>query len=434
MSNLSLPQQLARMDGDRLRAYRENLEFYAGAQWKGTAHRWERRLTFNYARTFLDKVTSYLMTEMSFVISPTDSSAEAVERAGRADEALRGVYDDNRLEQLDFDTELDTAILGDGCYKVTWDSQERRVRISAPDVQGLFAWWVADDVGRVWQVASRYHLTPEQAQTLYGVKPAQMNRRAGRATVVEAWTPRELRLWVNDTLVQERANPYGFIPFVIFPNLREPKRFWGQSDIPPIVEPSRELNRAVSQLSMILELSGNPIAVVEGVERVEDIAVQPGAVWELPERARAYLLDLLQGGGAKLHVDFIDVIHRALHDLSEAPRISFGDNPRNLSGVALEMEMGPLLQRVRRKRLIRATAYRERNEMALRILEKRTGVKYLPVRQRVVWGTLLPQDRSRLVREQQTLVEAGIQSRRRAMENLGIDDPDAELERLKAEG
>ena len=184
MSNLSLPQQLARMDGDRLRAYRENLEFYAGAQWTGSPHRWERRLTFNYARTFLDKVTSYLMTDMSFVIGPTDSSAEAAERANRADEALRRMHEDNRLEQLDFDTELDTAILGDGCYKVTWDPQERRVRVTAPDVQGLFAWWVADDVGRVWQVASRYHLTTEQAQTLYGVKSAQMNRRAGRATVV----------------------------------------------------------------------------------------------------------------------------------------------------------------------------------------------------------------------------------------------------------
>ena len=350
------------------------------------------------------------------------------------DSGLRQVHEANHLDQLDFDTELDAAILGDGCYKVVWDSQERRVRISSPDVQGLFAWWVADDVSRIWQVASLYYLSPEQARMLYGVKPPEPGRSKSQATVVEAWTRREFRLWVDDTLVQERANPYGFIPFVIFPNLREPKKFWGLSDIPPIVEPSRELNRAVSQLSMILELSGNPIAVLEGVERAEDIAVQPGAVWELPERARAYLLDLLQGGGVKLHVDFIDVIHRALHDLSEAPRISFGDNPRNLSGVALEMEMNPMLQRVRRKRLIRSTAYKERNEMALRILEKRTGVKYLPVKQRVVWGSLLPQDRSRLVREQQTLVEAGIQSRRRAMENLGIDDPDAEWERMRGEG
>lgn len=29
----SLPQQLVRMDSGRLRAYRENLEFYQGRQW-----------------------------------------------------------------------------------------------------------------------------------------------------------------------------------------------------------------------------------------------------------------------------------------------------------------------------------------------------------------------------------------------------------------
>jgi hypothetical protein len=429
------------MDSDRLRAYRENLDFYRGIQWLGTPHRRERRLTFNYARTFIDKITSYLMTGTSFIMEPWDSSPEAHDRARRAEEALRQVYEANHLEQLDFDTELDAAILGDGCYKVTWDPQERRVRITSSDVQGLFAWWLADDVGRIWRVASRYNLSSEEAQTLYGIKPAQPGSdgrqsfpgRKSQATVVEVWTPREFRLWVDDALVQERSNPYGFIPFTIFPNVREPKKFWGLSDVPPLMEPSRELNRAISQLSMILELSGNPIAVLEGVERAEDIAVQPGAVWELPEQARAYLLDLLQGGGIKLHVDFIDLIYRSLHDLSEAPRISFGDNPRSLSGVALEMELSPLLQKVRRKRLIRAAAYKERNEMVLRILEKRTGAKYLPVKQRIMWG-LLPQDRTRLVREQQTLVEAGIQSRRRAMENLGIEDPEAELERMKGEG
>ncbi len=434
MDNESLHQNIARMDGDRLRAYRENLAFYNGAQWVGAPHRRERRLTFNYARAFVDKITSYLMTGMSIVIDPWDSSPEARERADRAEDALRQVYDANHLEQLDFDTELDAAILGDGCYKVTWDTEEQRVRVTSPDVQGLYAWWVADDVGRVWRVASRYTLSSEEAQMLYGVGSAPTGGSEQRVTVVEMWTAEDLRLWVGDALVQEKPNPYGFIPFILFPNLREPKKFWGLSDVPPLVEPSRELNRAISQLSMILELSGNPIAVLEGVERAEDIAVQPGAVWELPEQARAYLLDLLQGGGIKLHVDFIDLIYRSLHDISEAPRISFGDNPRSLSGVALEMELSPLLQRVRRKRLIRTAVYKARNETALRLLTQRTGVAYLPVKQRILWGPLLPQDRSRLVREQQTLVETGIQSRRRAMENLGIEDPDAEWQRMREEG
>ena len=73
-----------------------------------------------------------------------------------------------------------------------------------------------------------------------------------------------------------------------------------------IMEPQRELNRAISQLSKILELSGNPIAVLENVEESEDIAVRPGAVWNIPEDAKAYLLDLLQGGGVSLHIDYIN--------------------------------------------------------------------------------------------------------------------------------
>ena len=83
-NNIPLPQQVARMDAERLRGYRENLAFYGGAQWTGAPHRRERRLTFNYARTFIDKITSYLMTEMSLVVGPTDSSAEALDRARRA--------------------------------------------------------------------------------------------------------------------------------------------------------------------------------------------------------------------------------------------------------------------------------------------------------------------------------------------------------------
>ncbi|MBI4232894.1 MAG: phage portal protein [Chloroflexi bacterium] len=428
MNRESFPQQLSRTDAERLRAYQEHLDFYGGLQWPGTPRRRERRLTFNYVRAFLDKLTSYLVSGMAVVAEPWDTSPEAAERAQRAGEALRQMVEENALEQLDFETELDTAVLGDGCYKMTWDTGEGRVRITAPDVQGVFAWWVGDDFSRVWRVASRYRLSAEETEAIYGVRPA-----AQEASLVEVWTAGELQLWVDDTLLEQRPNPYGFIPFVLFPNVREPKRFWGTSDIPPLVEPQRELNRALSQLSLILELSGNPIAVLEGVEEARDIAVQPGAVWELPERARAHLLDLLQGGGVGVHVEFINVLYRALHDLAETPRTAFGDNARNLSGVALEMEMHPLLQKVRRKRLIRAAVYRQRADMALRVLEQRSGVTCRPVRLQVTWGPLLPQDRGRLAREEQLLVETGIHSRHRAMVNLGVEDTEAETARIQEE-
>src|SRR3972149_1260932 len=81
-----------------------------------------------------------------------------------AERALREVHDANNLDQLDFDNEIDCSVLGDAAYKVTWDPQEERVRVSAPDVQGLYAWWPGDDPGRVWRAASRYALSHEEAE------------------------------------------------------------------------------------------------------------------------------------------------------------------------------------------------------------------------------------------------------------------------------
>ena len=423
IDNVSLPQSLAQKDLDRLGAYRENLDFYNGAQWSESARRRERRLTFNYAKIFIDKIASYLMSGISFVVDPLDDSPGEKERARKAEQALKEVYDQNNLELLDFDTEIDCAILGDAAYKVTWYPRERRVRITAPDVQGLFCYWLGDDVSRVYRVISRYSLSVEETKMLHG---ATLNSK--QATIIEDWTDRFFTLWVDDQIRYTRRNPYGFIPFVVYPNLREPKKFWGVSDIPQIVEPQRELNRAVSQLSRILELSGNPIAVLENIESAEDIAVQPGAVWTIPEDAKAYLLDLLQGGGVKLHIDYIDILYRILHDVSESPRAAFGGMQRDLSGVALQVELYSLLQKVHRKRLIRMAAYRKRNDMILRILSQKTGEDFSGVKVRIIWGTVLPQDTLRLVQTEQAMIEAGIHSRRRAMTELGIVDPERELE------
>ncbi|MGE0685675.1 MAG: phage portal protein, partial [Dehalococcoidia bacterium] len=161
--NRALVESLGRRDSQRLRAYRDNLAFYRGQQWSGNAHRRDRRLVFNYARALIDKTASYLMSGVSFVVDEEDVSPAEKERASRAERALRQVYDGNDLLQLDFDSEIDASVLGDGVFKVTWDALERRVRVSAPDVQGIHAWWLGDDVSRVWRVASRYQLSDDEA-------------------------------------------------------------------------------------------------------------------------------------------------------------------------------------------------------------------------------------------------------------------------------
>ncbi len=417
------PTQLNQRDTDRLRGYRELLDFYHGRHWEGHARWGETRLTFNYAKVIIDKITSYLMSGVTLAVDPVSDSAEARASAQRAEQALNQVYEDNNLAQLDFETEIDCAILGDGCFKVIWDAEAKRVRVTAPDVQGIYAWWLGDDTSRVWRVASRYSLSAEEAEILYHTNP----KKAKTASVVEVWTDRDFELWVDGALVEQKANPYGFIPFVIYPNLREPKKFWGTSDLGQLMLPQRELNRAMSQLAKILELSGNPIAVLENVEESEDIAVRPGAVWNIPEDARAYLLDLLQGGGVNLHINYVNLLYRILHDVSESPRSAFGGTERNLSGVALELELQPLLQKVKRKRLIRAAAYNQRNRIILKLLEKYRNQRFGDNHLRIVWGPVLPQDMERLISNEQILIQNGVHSRRRAMDEVGVKDPEMEF-------
>ncbi|MCC6381762.1 MAG: phage portal protein, partial [Dehalococcoidia bacterium] len=283
---------------------------------------------------------------------------------------------------------------------------------------------------RLIAVASQYTLSDERAPAGDAVGFAAGQKPE---TMTEHWTAESFALWRAEELLERRPNPYGVLPFVVFPNVREPKQAWGASDVPPLVESSRELNRALSQLSQILELSGNPIAVLEGVTGSEDIAVEPGAVWEVPERARAYLLDLLQGGGVALHRDYVDLVYRTLHDLGESPRTAFGHNPEGLSGVALNTELDPLAKKVARKRLIRTAAYERRAALMLRLLGLFGGLEVEGLRPRVQWGPVLPIDRSRQVADERSLVAAGIQSRRTAAARLGSDDAEAEWARVREE-
>ncbi len=410
--------RLAQLDRGRFSAYKSNLDFYNGSQWAERAR--NRQLVFNYARIAVDKVTSYLMNELNFACEPLVEGK--ADMAKRAEELIYRVYDLNNCAELDYTTEVDSAMLGDGCYKVTWDALGKRVRITAPDVNGIFAWWQGDDITRVYRVASRYQLTSDEVASLYGRKISKKN-----AVITELWDAREFALYLDDKAIDRKPNPYGFIPFIIFPNLRQPKEFWGVSDIPALREPQRELNRALTQLSRILEVSGNPIAVLEGVEQSENILVQPGAVWNVPPDTRAYLLDLLQGGGIRLHIDYIDMVYRCLHDISESPRAAYGGMQRELSGIALEVELQSLLQKVRRKRLIRTNAYKRRNEMILALHKKFAREDLTRVSQRILWGQVLPQDRAREAQNEQLLVQSGIHSRRTAMDNLAIRNPEAEF-------
>jgi hypothetical protein len=72
---------------ERVKGYKDMLDFYYGRQWEGRERRGERRLTFNYAKVFIEKITSYLMSDISFTVDALEDSDKARDNARREIEA-----------------------------------------------------------------------------------------------------------------------------------------------------------------------------------------------------------------------------------------------------------------------------------------------------------------------------------------------------------
>ena len=455
-SLLMPPVTLAEMplndnDPARFSRYKSYLDFYNGNQWMEKRKPGERRLTVNYARGFIHKGTSYLMGRpVRFELTPGVSGSE--EEALRTQELLAGMWDDNSLALIDYDAAVDAAVLGDCAFKVTLQAADysavakplrvvggkpgpqarnQRVVVRSVDVMGLTAGWRHDDMRRLTWVNECNRMTGQQITELYGPEGLPAGSKLENSyKVEERWTDREVNIKVSGKPVHSQPNPYGFIPYVIVPNLSRPRQFWGLSDLEDIVSLNSEFNVRVSILSQLLQMSGNPVLVLENVDSSEGLRVGPGAIWTLPEGSKASLLELLKDGGVGLHLDYINLLYRMMHDLTELPAAGFGRDQAagsSSSGVALEQLLYPVVQRVARKRRIWDEALDLRNRMML-------ALAGLPVlRSRFTWADVLPKDRAGLVTQEVGLVASNVHSLETARRTLGDEQPELENARIKQE-
>src|SRR5947199_9346305 len=100
------PQMFSSADATRIAGYRALLDFYNGEQWEGLPAPNERRLTYNYARVFINKAASYLMGKgVSFSVdAPAVEGGESNMVAAHAEDLLRAAYERDSLAMLDLDT------------------------------------------------------------------------------------------------------------------------------------------------------------------------------------------------------------------------------------------------------------------------------------------------------------------------------------------
>lgn len=430
----------------RLQRYREARDFYEGNQWLGQRRRNETRLTFNYARRLLQTKVSYMFAEavtFDVPVSAGESDRTVTGEAQSTPADLAELVLADYLEvigadELDNQLALEASIIGDAAVKVTWDPVAMLPVVTAVDAAALRVTTRPDQpkVPLAWH--HYYAMTaselaaalPEHAQRIFAI-PAAVPGSMSQQPIVETWTNAIWELTFAGQLVVQEANPYGWMPYVAIANNPTALSFWGSSDLRDLFDVCREMNARYSVLADVLNLSGFPIAVLENIDGSEDITVAPGAKWEIPEDAKAYLLDLLSGGGVQLHIDELAEVRRAMHDLSETPRTSFGDSGRTISGAALEVEIQPLVQKVRRARRAFDRYHRERNARLLDLAEKFGGHALDGIRRvKGVWPAILPNDADALALRLSTMTGSDNLAHRTAMAAWGVEDPEGEWLRL----
>ncbi len=381
--------------------YQMLLDFYNGQQWFGQARGRETRLTFNYVQAFVLKAATYL-TARPALVSYAQVSAKQAAWFGRL---YQQTADDNDLPALDYATAVDAAVLGDGCYRVLWSAAEGRVQVDACDVMNVEPVWGGNN-RRLTALTYRYV--------------------SGGVAYEEEWTDARLIIRENGAATSDGPNPYGYIPFIFFANQPIPKSPWGMSDLEPLLGVQDELNRRLSTLSRLLEASGNPAAVVSGAtqEATANLSVGPGQLWTLENpAARAYLLDFLGGGSAGAHLRYIEALYRVFHDLAEMPRIAFGEvSGGNRSGIALELELQPLTQKVARKQIGWGSMVRRRAWLILDQWRRFGHRRIADVSEAVLtitWPPLLPQELAQRVAVESQLFDRGIHDAAQVEDAIG---------------
>jgi hypothetical protein len=433
-------------------------------QWLGKPRRGETRVVVNYGRALVRKVVSYalpdpvgfevpapVMTgedgetaarrrpdgqddgplEAADLVRAREEAGEA--RANSVETLLAELLAELDADRLDFALAIDSAVLGDGVMKVTWDPVTLRPRLAVVDPATLLAWWSPDTPTEAYKFAQHYTLAGQAIAGLGWASPGALQPDR-LYPIVEEWTGERWLVTVAGQTARDEPNPYGWLPYLVLPNNASGSEFWGESDLEDLLDLCRQLNKRLSVLADILDYSGYPITVLENVDGSDGIVLGPGAKWEMPEGSKAYLLDLLQGGGVDLHIKYVDELRTALHDLAETPRTAFGEAGRAIAGAALQVELQPLVQKVKRKRRGLASLYRKRNAMLLDLMERFGAAPIGGLRRTVpVWPPILPSDREAEARVGVQLVNARVRSRRSVAADLGEEDPDGEIVRIVEE-
>jgi hypothetical protein len=281
---------------------------------------------------------------------------------------------------------------------------------------------------------------------------------------LEVWTKDNYMLKVGNAVVYNGANPYGFVPFVSIPNIRKTGRVEGLSDVDDVLPVNEELNQMLSHRAYVVRRWLNPTLIWEGAPKDYAAIIQKivGGGGVIPTRLGAKLNFLALNGQGP---DVIEMLERLrlialenanMNDLALSGNVQGSIN----TGQSLDRMLISIITTLEEKHrnwerglkklfgqlLTLSTheeAAKEYGEVQVNADKKSAeggGILTLDgelvgdIRDvKVIWPGTLARDDAASVSLELQKYQAGVQSLYTTLENLGVDFPDDEIEKIASE-
>lgn len=417
---------------DRVTKYHLYWKFYEGNHYRDYN---DSMLAFNYVKAFIDKINIFLLGKDAFSWKVTSLYSDVIEKTVEqpAEQLIMYHWRKNNKAAKAYEMLQMGSVTGDCWVGVNWDFTLSFAKITIFDSRHCYPRFKDGDQNTLSSFLVRQPLMREG--NLSG-------NPQGYMMVVTEYTLGTINQWYQKDAIIEKPvkylevtqpNPYGFIPIEHIKNKPFSAGYYSKSDAADILKLNKVYNELNQEIKAIIDYYTTPTTVITGAS-AKTLKRGIGNIWSgLPSDANVFNLGLDVDLGAAN--EFLRTIKTSMHELSDVPENALGklQSIGNTSAAALAMTYQPLMQQADLKGITYGHGITNINTMILQMV-----VKFDPKNKRLkamggadfidenvvepVWAYGLPHDEMNDLQMENMKLNMEITSRRRVMEDLGMNN------------
>jgi hypothetical protein len=422
----------------RASKYQNCWDFYDGKHWAQKAPEGYDQVTINYAKTFVKKLRRFAFRNgWSMVFTPEQIN-------DGIDTWVKDVWKFNDLKSITNDVADFGGIFGDWFIYPQWlpdENDDTKKSTNPADVK-----LVALDPRYVFP---QYNSKTGEMEFCILLIPYTDFKLVGNQYEIEQRIYREIhtkeKIYIqelNETnaVIADKIIDNPLNKMLIVHGIHQPKpgSYFGSGIIEDMIESNKLFNEKTSDVSDILDYHAAPITLIFGA-KARQLEKGANKIWSgLP--ANAKVENLSSQGNIPASQAFLKDVKTWMHEISSIPEKSLGGERQisNTSATALSIDFEPLIELAEDVQFYFDVGVKKVNNLIIDI-GLYTGAISSSLKAPILYehhiehGALLPRDRSIDLADITTEKNLSLESRRGALQRLGVKNVDAKIKEIDDE-